>query len=364
MHYDTIEKPKKALLVSFLNAGKDEIQGLAETLGLEIAGHERIKSREKTPKFGIGSGKVNELVQKATELKADCIVLDWNPTPSQQRNWEDLSGLPLLDRQEVIIRIFAQRATTREAELQVQLAELSYSLPRLTHKYIDLSQQRGGRYGTKGKGETKLETDRRQLEQRIKRLEKEIEVVRKQRQTQRQQRQRRGVPVCAIVGYTNTGKSSLLNVLTGAEVPAENKLFVTLDAVTRRFQPEPGLQVLLTDTVGFIRQLPHSLIKAFHSTLEEAALADVLIHILDASEPEIDNDYQTTFSVLRELGAQDIPMITVLNKIDRLENAASQEVLSELLNRFPDSIAISVKKGIGLDVLKQKIATMARRVNE
>jgi GTP-binding protein HflX len=358
-YYDIEEKPKKAFLVSILKDGEHELPGLVQTLGLEIAGFERINVREKSPKFGMGSGKAAELAQKAADLQADCIVFDWEPSPSQQRNWEDLSGIPIIDRQELIIQIFAQRASTREAELQVKLAELSYLLPRLSHKYIDLSRQRGGRYGTRGSGETRLETDRRAIEQRIRRLEKEIEDIRKQRQTQRRQRERYGLPVCAIVGYTNAGKSSLLNAMTGADVPAEDKLFVTLDAVTRRFEPSPGSPVLLTDTVGFIRRLPHSLITAFRSTLEEAAMADILIHILDAAEPDIDIYYQTTFSVLGELGAQNIPMITVLNKIDRLANNGDpQDLLDELKSRFPESIAVSVKNGTGLDILKDKIAVM------
>jgi GTP-binding protein HflX len=278
----------------------------------------------------------------------------------------------VVDRQELIIRIFAQRAITREAELQVRLAELTYFLPRLSHKYIDLSRQRGGRYGTKGTGETKLETDRRKIEKQINMLEKEIEQVRKQRRTQRGQRERSNMPVCAIVGYTNAGKSSLLNIFTGADVLAEDKLFCTLDAVTRRFQPAPGVTVLLTDTVGFIRSLPHSLIKAFHSTLEEAALADILIHILDASEPDIESNYETTIEVLKELTDKsgvkvsslqgessllDIPMITVLNKIDRLPD---NNAVEELQNRFPESIAVSIKNGIGLDILKEKIASTVK----
>jgi len=368
--YETREKPKKAFLVSIVTGKPNddaicrELEGLAKTLEIEITAHEKVRVREKTAKFGMGSGKAEELSKKAVEMQADILVFDWNCSPSQQRNWEELSGLPVVDRQELIIRIFAQRAITREAELQVRLAELTYFLPRLSHKYIDLSRQRGGRYGTKGAGETKLETDRRKIEKQINLLEKEIEQIRKQRKTQRGQRERNEMKVCAIVGYTNAGKSSLLNVLTGADVLAEDKLFCTLDAVTRRFQPAPGVTVLLTDTVGFIRSLPHSLIKAFHSTLEEAALADILIHILDASDPDIESNYETTINVLKELStlkgsstseksSLDIPMITVLNKIDRL----SSDTIEELQNRFPGSVAVSIKNSVGLDTLKEKIAS-------
>ena len=358
--YDTEVPAKKGFLVSVWDNQIDKIEahslerellGLASTLGLVITGQELVHVREKQPRFGIGSGKAQELTEKVAALGADCLVFNFELSPSQQRNWEELSNIPAIDRQELIIKIFAERAVTREAELQVKLAQLVYSLPRLSHKYIDLSRQRGGRYGTRGAGETLLETDRRQVEQKIQKLEKELKAVQKQRQIQRKQRERQGLPVCAIVGYTNAGKSSLLNALTGAAVLVEDKLFATLDATTRRFEPEPGKAALLVDTVGFIRRLPHSLIKAFRSTLEEATLADLLIHVLDASEPDIESFYQTTNSVLGELGAQNVPVVIVLNKIDRVDDS----VLENLLSRFPGSIAISAKDGKGLAELKRQI---------
>jgi GTP-binding protein HflX len=364
--YETEEKPKRAFLVSLYDtakrggtgpdsavaAGREEAEslarelaGLAGALGLEIAAQEIVLVRERPPRYGMGTGKAQELAAKAAELGVDCFVFDWNPSPSQQRNWETLAGIPAVDRQELIIRIFADRALTREAELQVNLAELNYALPRLSHKYIDLSRQRGGHYGTRGSGETRLETDRRQVQQRIYRLEQELEEVRRQRELQRKQRERQGIPVCALVGYTNAGKSSLLNALTGAAVPAEDKLFVTLDAVSRRFEPEKGLPVLLVDTVGFIRKLPHTLVDAFHSTLEEAARADLLIHVLDAADPDIHRYYETTLSVLEELGAGQIPRIDVLNKIDCLAVCPSGEGgLSALLEQYPGAVPLCARR--------------------
>jgi len=356
--HETRERQKQALLVGLSDNDTGELHGLVSTLELGIAGLEIVKVRERNPKFGMGSGKAEEISKKANELKADCLVFDWDASPSQQRNWEELAGIPVIDRQELIINIFAMRAVTREADLQVQLAELQYRLPRLTHKYIDLSRQRGGRYGTKGAGETKLETDRREIQKRIHKLEKEIENVAKQRQIQRRQRERQGTPVCAIIGYTNAGKSSLFNALSGSAVLVEDKLFATLDATTRRFEPVPGTGILLTDTVGFIRRLPHNLIKAFRSTLEEAAHANLLIHVLDASDPNIENCFETTVSVLQELGAGEIPVITVLNKTDLLADEAQADAarLDALLSRFPQSLGLSVKTGKGLDGLKLRIA--------
>ena len=374
--HETEERAKRALLVSISDRGKGgrgespdeaetpdgrELRGLAETLELEIAGHEIVRIRERNPRFGMGTGKAEEIAEKAKEIEADCLVFDWDPSPSQQRNWETLAGVPVIDRQELIIRIFAERAATREADLQVQLAQLNYHLPRLTHKYIDLSRQRGGRYGTKGSGETLLETDRRKIEQRIHRLEREIEQVIRQRRVQRRQRERQGVPVCAIVGYTNAGKSSLLNALTGASVLVEDKLFATLDATTRRFEPIPGMPALLTDTVGFIRRLPHSLIKAFRSTLEEASHASLLIHVLDISDPEIDEYFRTTAAVLGELGAGEIPVVTVLNKTDRLDAAQRDAVLES--GRFPGSLAVSVRDGVGLRELKTLLAEKLKDID-
>jgi GTP-binding protein HflX len=326
-----------------------ELSHLADTLGLEIASMETVHLRENHAKYGMGTGKAEELAQKAASLEVDCIVFDREISPSQQRNWEELTGIPVIDRQELIIQIFAGRARTREAELQVQLAELVYSLPRLQHKYIDLSRQKGGRYGTRDSGETRLETDRRKVEKRIHRLEEELELLERQRQVQRNKRERSGIPVCALTGYTNAGKSSILNALTGAGVLAEDKLFATLDSTSRRLRLPMGTNILLVDTVGFIRRLPHSLIKAFRSTLEEASRAALILNVLDASDADAEIQYETTLSVLGELNAGEIPMITVLNKVDKIESVQA------LLNRYPESVAVSALKGTGLSELCARI---------
>jgi GTP-binding protein HflX len=360
-NHETGEPPKKVFLTGIRDRRTSreeaesfarELAGLAKTLGLDIVAQETAVVREKQPKFGLGTGKVRELIEKAKALGADCFIFDWDLSPSQQRNWEDLAGIPAVDRQELIIKIFAQGAATREAELQVRLAELSWSLPRLSHKYIDLSRQRGGRYGTRGAGETRLETDRRLVEEQIRRLKKELEQVRRQRGVQRNLREKREIPVCAIVGYTNAGKSSLLNALTGAGVRAEDRLFATLDAVSRRFFLGNDRTILLVDTVGFIRKLPHALIDAFRATLEEVRLADLLIHVLDVSDPDADRFYETTCQVLRELGAGEIPQITVLNKIDRLE---SPDQIESLRGRYGGGVPVSTLTGGDLEELSSRL---------
>jgi GTP-binding protein HflX len=299
-----------------------ELEGLADTLGLNIVGTEIVTVREQNPRYGMGSGKAQELSEKALAAGAECIIFNRELSPSQQRHWEELSALSVLDRQELIIRIFAGRAKTKEAALQAELAELLYALPRLTHKYIDLSRQRGGRYGTRGEGETRLETDRRKIRQRIGFLRAEIETVRQNRKLMRRQRERQGTLVCALVGYTNAGKSSLHRVLTGSDVLVEDKLFATLDPTARRVNrlSAAGVRknIIFIDTVGFIRHLPHNLVDAFHATLEEAAQADLLIHVLDASNPDWKNHNDTVLNVLKTLGADEIPLITALNKADLL----------------------------------------------
>jgi GTP-binding protein HflX len=361
---ETAEQAKRAFLVGIREQNMSaeesaaltgELAALAETLGLEIVGQETARIREHQARYGLGNGKAEELAAKAAELGVDCIVFDREISPSQQRNWEKLTGISAVDRQELIIQIFSSRARTREAELQVALAELSYSLPRLSHKYVDLSRQRGGRYGTRGSGETRLETDRRLVLDRMKQLERELLEVGKQRAVQRKKREKAGFLSCALVGYTNAGKSSLLNALTGADAFAEDKLFATLDPTSRRLGLGEGRQAILTDTVGFIRRLPHALVDAFRATLEEAAQADLLIHVLDAADSEIDSYYKTTVAVLRDLGAEKLPVIIVLNKIDRL-GAEERDAVSA---HYPDSIAVSAKTGAGLDVLKLRIGELA-----
>ena len=332
-----------------------ELAGLAKTLGVEIVDQDIVRVRESQPKFGMGTGKAEEIAARAKDLEADCIIFDQDITPSQQRNWEEIAGMPVLDRQEVIIQIFAARAKTREASLQIELAQLKHSLPRLAHAYIDLSRQRGGRYGTKGSGETKLELDRRIVQKRIHQLGEEIDEVRKHRATQRKRREKDSVPACALVGYTNAGKSSLLNAMTAAETFVEDKLFATLDPTTRRLDIVKGRPILLTDTVGFIRRLPHDLVDAFRSTLEEAAASDLIIQVLDASDPDVDRHYETTMTVLKELEADKTPMIVALNKCDLIADPKDLEALTK---KYTECVVISASTGAGLDVLAARMDRM------
>lgn len=276
----------KCLLVGKPRTPLDELEGLVSTLGMENVRSFSLTRLEVQPAFGMGKGKAAEISALAKELEADCIIFDWEMDPTKQRNWEKLAKIPCFDRQEVILRIFAQRAQTREAVLQVELARLMYSLPRLAHMYGDMARQRGGNYGSKGSGETQLELDQRQVRENIQKLKKELKTVVTNRETQRKRREKIPVPNCALVGYTNAGKSSLLNALTGADVFVEDKLFATLDPTTRRISIKTGDTILLTDTVGFISNLPHSLVDAFKSTLEEALHADVLLIVYRFQRPE------------------------------------------------------------------------------
>jgi GTP-binding protein HflX len=333
-----------------------ELQELVENLGLEISSHStliNLRDRQQ-PKFLIGTGKAAELMAVAKEDGADVIVIDEELSPAQQRNWEKESGLAVIDRQEVILEIFADRAQTREAVLQVALARMEYSLPRLTRAWSHLSRQRGkGKMG--GEGETQLEQDRRLVRDRITRLKAELIQVISQRATQRRKRQRTPVPGAAIVGYTNAGKSTLLNKLTGAQVLAADKLFATLDPTTRQLTLPDGRTLLLTDTVGFIRRLPHRLVEAFKATLEEVVVADFLIHLLDATNPNVEQHHATTLSVLGELGAADRPMITVFNKIDAID----ANTLTRLRASHPEALFISVHSGAGLDSLLRRCEELA-----
>jgi GTP-binding protein HflX len=326
-----------------------ELRELVENLRINVARTELVTLRRPNPALLLGSGKAEELVALAKAEEADVIVFDEALSPAQQRNWEELSGMAVIDRQEVILEIFADRAHTREAILQVALARMEYSLPRLTRAWTHLSRQRGkGAMG--GEGETQLEQDRRIVRDRIAHLKEELAAVVRQRDVQRRKRQRVPVPTCAIVGYTNAGKSTLLNTLTGARVLAADKLFATLDPTTRQLELRGNQKVLVTDTVGFIRRLPHGLVDAFKATLEEVVVADFLVHVLDVTNPNVEHHHATTLAVLGELGAAGKTMLTVFNKVD----AATPPMLTRARRLAPDALFVSALSREGLDHLEDR----------
>lgn len=353
-----------------------ELKGLVFTLGMEVADSIVLNKIDIQPAFGMGTGKAAEICAHAKTIDADCIIFDYELDPTKQRNWEKLCGFPVFDRQEVILRIFAQRAQTKEAVLQVELAQLEYSLPRLSHMYGDFARQRGGNYGSKGSGEKQLELDRRGVRERMFRVRKELEKVVQNRSIQRKRRDRSNIINVALCGYTNAGKSSLLNALTNSDALVENKLFATLDPLTRKlFLENPdyanaedfsqgnipkGKEILLTDTVGFISNLPHSLVNAFRSTLEEAAYADLLLIVLDSYDPNVLLHYETILQVLDEIKADKNKSIIVLNKIDNYTNAPEDDndskfYLTRIEKKFPDHVKVSTLDGQGIDELKSLI---------
>jgi len=330
-----------------------ELKELVENLRLTVVRSTLVNLRTPTPALLLGSGKADELVAQAKEDGADVIVFDEALSPAQQRNWEELSGIAVIDRQEVILEVFADRAHTREAVLQVALARMEYSLPRLTRAWTHLSRQRGkGALG--GEGETQLEQDRRIVRDRITHLRSELKNVVQQRDVQRRRRVRVPVPTAAIVGYTNAGKSSLLNRLTGAQVLAEDKLFATLDPTTRQLILPNHQKLLLTDTVGFIRRLPHGLVEAFKATLEEVVVADFLLHVLDVTNPNFEKHHETTLSVLSELGADKKTIVTVFNKVD----TANDEMRARALRLTRDGLFVSALTGEGIGLIEQRCAEL------
>ncbi len=363
----------KAILVCAYPSGGDlkiateyleELKRLCSTYGIEPIGEFICPIKHVDAGTYLGSGKLEEIKAALEGLEADLIVFDEEISPRQQRALEAFFKKPVIDRTELILGIFAARAQTREARLQIEVAEAKYQFPRLKRLWTHLSRQSTGGGGyLKGEGEKQIEIDKRLLRRRIQRLEKELEEVRAQRQTQRSARLRAGVPTFAIVGYTNAGKSTLLRALTRADVLVEDKLFATLDTTTRKYQLPGNQEVLLVDTVGFIRKIPHSLVESFKSTLEEAIHTDILLHLIDASHPLAELQAETTYGVLKELGVEHYPIITVLNKIDACKELA---LLHKFRIKYPKTVSISALTGEGLDelarLMTQEIAALRTRV--
>ena len=349
---DKAEKQTRAILAGIdigeydAEISMDELEELAKTAGA-LTVCRLIQKRPAIESATIlGDGKINELAELAKNLEADLIIFDMELSSSQIRNIEDITNVRVIDRTMLILDIFAGRAVTNEGKLQVELAQLKYRLPRLMGIGASLSRLGGG-IGTRGPGETQLETDRRHIRRRIEKLQEDLAELEKRRDLARRRRKKDSVLVGAIVGYTNAGKSTLLNALTNAGVLAEDKLFATLDLTSRAIELPDGRSITLVDTVGLIRRLPHHLVEAFKSTLEEAANADIILHVCDVSDPEAKEKAQTTLTILSELGCGEIPVITVLNKCDKIENNIPED---------DTTVKISAKNGTGFDRLLQLIA--------
>jgi len=364
--HDVKEKPRmveRAMLIGITLPGEDnvttrslldELRELVTTLGIGIQHEVQLSIRKPQAKFLLGTGKAKEMIEQAKAHNCDVIVFDNELTRAQQRNWEQAADdkILVIDRQEVILDIFGKRAQTKEAVLQVELARLEYNLPRLKSAWTHLSRQRGGGSTQRDAGETQQELDQRMVRTQITRVKRELESVIQHRHVQRKKRMTVPVPTCAIVGYTNAGKSSLLNQLTNSDILVEDKLFATLDPTSRRCPLPSGQPLIITDTVGFVRNLPHRLVNAFKATLEEAVVSNFLIHVLDVNSPEIEAHAETTLSVLHGLGADEKRIITVFNKIDDLW---SEDIRLTLSFRYPEALFVSAHTGEGIPELLERI---------
>jgi GTP-binding protein HflX len=368
--YDTqAQLTERALLVGLEKAGHDrwavqdsleELRDLTQSAGAEVV--ELVSQKRDAPSAPtfIGRGKAAELAAICREKNANTVIFDDDLSPAQVRNLEEILGenIKILDRTELILDIFAQRAHTKEGKIQVELAQLQYLLPRLTGLWTHLSRQRGG-VGTRGPGEQQLEVDRRRILEKISRLRRDLDEVRKNRRIVRSGRQRLHWPAVSIIGYTNSGKSTLLNALSGAHVFTADKLFATLDPTTRRVRLPDNQNILLTDTVGFLRKLPHHLVESFKATLEEAVEAELLVHVADVSHPQVDEQMRAVDDVLNMIGATGKPTVVALNKIDKI-GGETAPIVSRLVRDVPNSVPISAKLGTNLDDLLDEISNQLK----
>ena len=357
------DAPPRAMLVSVSTQPRiiqernlDELAELARTAGLTVAGRMVQRVAQINPRLIMGKGKVAELEVLALQGRAGMMIFDGELSPAQLHNLADITERKVIDRTQLILDIFAQHAVSRAGKLQVELAQLRYTQPRLVGKNRAMDRLMGG-IGGRGPGETKLETDRRKIRERMARIRKELDQLRRQRSFTRARRSRQGIPLAALVGYTNAGKSTLLNTLTRSEVLAENKLFATLDPTTRRLRFPAEKEIIMADTVGFIRNLPKELFDAFRATLEELEAADLLLHVADASHPDLLQQISAVETILAEMELDRMPRLMILNKWDQLEAPAR----AELADAFPHALTISAKKGDGCKALLEELELLLLR---
>ena len=330
----------------------DELAQLAESAGAEVAGRFLVRQQKIKAGHYIGTGKAEEISDWIKENRVSLVVFDDDLSPAQGRNLQRVFETRVLDRTQLILDIFAQRAQTKEGCLQVELAQHQYLLPRLRNMWSHLERQKGG-IGLKGPGETQLEMDRRRIQELIRTLKRDLELVRTRRSEQRRGRRRHGWALVSLVGYTNAGKSTLLNRLAGADIYAEDQLFATLDPTTRQVELPNHEPMLMTDTVGFIQKLPHHLVDSFKATLEEVVESDLLVHVIDASHPQVDTQIEAVHKVLDEIGGLDKPMLYVFNKID---DEKGRNAAKRLSRQFPKSVAVSALSGEGIELLQDELA--------